>query len=220
MAKRGLQVFGQALLLAICLFLAAGRLDWAWAWAYLGLGAGIILLNVLVVPPGVAAERGRPRKESVEGWDRVLMVPFALAVYSVPVVAGLDVRHGRTAPVDWPVHVAGLVLIALGQGLFTWAMRANRFFSTVVRLQRDRGHAAATDGPYRVVRHPGYAGYVVSLFATGPALGSWWALAPAGIAACLLIVRTALEDRMLRRDLVGYEAYARRVRYRLLPGLW
>jgi len=108
----------------------------------------------------------------------------------------------------------------LGQGLFTWGMVSNKFFSTAVRIQTDRDHTVASGGPYRYVRHPGYVGYITASFATALALGSLWALIPAGLTMCLLVVRTALEDQTLQDELDGYKEYAQQVRYRLLPGVW
>jgi protein-S-isoprenylcysteine O-methyltransferase Ste14 len=89
-----------------------------------------------------------------------------------------------------------------------------------VRIQEDRGHEVVTGGPYRVVRHPGYAGGVWSWLVTPPMLGALWAYVPALLTVAVIVVRTALEDRTLRRELAGYDAYARRTRYRLLPGIW
>jgi protein-S-isoprenylcysteine O-methyltransferase Ste14 len=108
----------------------------------------------------------------------------------------------------------------LSQGLFTWAMVSNPFFSTMVRIQTDRGQTVATGGPYRWVRHPGYVGYILSAVSTALLLGSLWALVPAVLTGVLLVVRTALEDRTLLEELEGYEEYARQVRYRLVPGVW
>jgi len=99
-------------------------------------------------------------------------------------------------------------------------MQANRFFSAVVRIQEERGHAVASGGPYRFVRHPGYVGMIAQFLVTPLTLGSLWALMPAGIAVGLYVWRTALEDRTLREELAGYQDYAARVRYRLLPGIW
>ena len=99
-------------------------------------------------------------------------------------------------------------------------MTANRFFSTMVRIQEERGHVVASSGPYRYVRHPGYVGYITAAFATALALGSLWALVPAGLGMCAFVVRTALEDKTLQKELAGYKEYTQRVRYRLLPGVW
>ena len=99
-------------------------------------------------------------------------------------------------------------------------MASNKYFSTAVRIQMDRGHNVAASGPYSYIRHPGYTGYTVSFLGMALALGSLWAIIPAGLIACLLVVRTALEDRTLQDELPGYKDYARRVRYRLLTRIW
>ena len=218
--KRMLQVVIQFLILAALLFISAGRLDWVWAWAYLGVGVGILIVNVLVVPPEVIAERGWTDKKDIKDWDRVLTTLSILPTLGVPIVAGLDERWGWSPQLAVAIQVVALILFALAQGLFTWGMVSNKFFSTAVRIQVDRDHTVATGGPYRYVRHPGYVGYVVFSFATALALGSLWGLIPAGLTMCLLVVRTALEDRTLHEELPGYAEYAARVRYRLLPGIW
>lgn len=111
-------------------------------------------------------------------------------------------------------------LCLLGGGLFFWAMASNLFFSQVVRIQADRHHTVASTGPYHFVRHPGYMGMILFEFGLSMLLGSWWAILAAGLCAALLVVRTALEDRTLQTELPGYAAYARQVRYRLMPGVW
>jgi len=217
--KRLLQVAIQFLILAAILFISSGRLDWVWAWAYLGLGVGILAINVLVVSPELIAERGEI-KEDIKGWDRVLTTLIILPTLGTPIVAGLDLRFGWSPRLALAIQVIALVFWALAQLLFSWAMASNVFFSGAVRIQMDRGHTVATGGPYRYVRHPGYVAYIAFSLATPLALGSLWALIPAGLVMCLMVVRTALEDRTLLEELDGYKDYAQRVRYRLLPGIW
>lgn len=217
--KRMLQVVIQTLLIAAILFISSGRLDWGWAWAYLGVGVGILIINVLVMPPELIAERGQP-KENVKDWDRILTTLTLFPTLGGLIVIGLDERYGWSPQLAWGTRLIALAFLALGQGLFTWAMASNKFFSTAVRIQMDRGHTVASGGPYRYVRHPGYVGYIISWLATSLALGSLWALIPAGLVMGLMVVRTALEDRTLREELDGYQDYAARVRYRLLPGMW
>jgi protein-S-isoprenylcysteine O-methyltransferase Ste14 len=118
------------------------------------------------------------------------------------------------------VQTVALVLFAASWALVDWAMVANRFFSSVVRIQVERGHHVVTTGPYRYVRHPGYAGGMVGLVLGPVALGSWWALVPLVPILIYVFWRTAEEDRFLRRELSGYAAYMERVRYRLIPGVW
>ena len=101
-----------------------------------------------------------------------------------------------------------------------WAMRVNRFFSSVIRLQEDRGHQLVTDGPYRWMRHPGYTAGILLCLSSGIALGSWLSALPAVACIPLLLRRTVAEDRFLKENLKGYSAYADAVRYRLVPGVW
>jgi protein-S-isoprenylcysteine O-methyltransferase Ste14 len=217
--KRMLQVVIQTLLIAAILFIASGRLDWGWAWAYLGVGVGILVINLLVLPPELIAERGQI-KENTKSWDKVLGALIGIPTLGTVIVAGLDKRFGWSPQLALAIQVTALVFYALAQGLFTWAMASNKFFSGTVRIQEERGHAVASGGPYRYVRHPGYVGYIMSWIATSLALGSLWALILAGLVMGLMVIRTALEDKTLVEELDGYQDYAAQVRYRLLPGVW
>jgi len=219
-AKRMIQVVVQLLVLAAILFISAGRLDWGWAWAYLGLSVGILAVNALVMSPELIAERGQVGKADVKTWDKAITTISILPALGAPIVAGLDERFGWSPQLALTIHLIGLASLILGQGLFTWSMVSNRFFSTAVRIQMDRDHTVATVGPYRYVRHPGYVGFIVSAFAMPLTLGSLWALIPAAMTMCLFVVRTALEDRTLQEELDGYKEYAEQVHYRLLPGVW
>lgn len=210
------------LFVAATLFIPAGRLDWVMGWALVGIYALWVTANALIlIPrcPELLAERAARRK-GVKTWDTVILGIIGLTTIAKYVIAGLDLRFGWTAPMPPAVQIAALVIAALGYALVTWAMAANAFFSTVVRIQEERGHAVATGGPYRYVRHPGYTGSIAFELATPIMLGSAWALIPGGLAALLSIVRTTLEDGTLHDELDGYSEYAKRVRYRLVPGVW
>jgi len=113
-----------------------------------------------------------------------------------------------------------VLVFLLGCAMEFWAMSANRFFSTNVRMQTDRGHVVCSTGPYRHIRHPGYAGIILYTLASPVFLGSWWAYLPALAGVVGFILRTALEDRTLQLKLPGYKEYAQKTRYRLLPGVW
>jgi protein-S-isoprenylcysteine O-methyltransferase Ste14 len=208
----------------VILFGSSGRLNWDMAWVYVGLTTAFSLVSRIIMlwkTPDLAAERGQASdKEDAEPWDKVLM-PIGIIVATVMlIVAGLDKRFELSPKLPLLVHITAFSTIALGYSLGTWATVANRFFSSVARIQRERGHVVVTTGPYRYVRHPGYAGAVVTSLATPLLLGSLWALVPAALTACQLIIRTALEDRFLQDELEGYHHYATQVRYRLLPGVW
>lgn len=209
-------------LIAVILFLAAGRLNWTWAWVYLGICLVSVLINapiMLRTSPETVAERGEFR--ITEKWDKVVSGLYALAMYfALPLVAGLDVRFGWTRDLSVAWHVAGAMVLAVGLGLSSWAMIANAHFSTAVRIQSDRGHTVCSTGPYRFVRHPGYVGFILQALGVPILLGSLWALTPGLTAMVLMIIRTSLEDRMLQAELTGYQDYVQKVRYRLVPGIW
>jgi protein-S-isoprenylcysteine O-methyltransferase Ste14 len=165
------------------------------------------------------AERLAPPK-GAKRWDRAILSCLRLAQLARYILAGLDQRNGWTGGFPLAAQIAGLLVCVLGNAILLWAMVSNSFFSQIVRIQAERGHTVAIGGPYQVVRHPAYVGMILFELAISTLLASWWALAAGGLCASLLILRTALEDRTLRAELGGYEEYARRVRYRLVPGIW
>ena len=205
-------------LTAVALFASAGTFAIIGFWLYLAILAAIIVASLLALDPGLLQERMRP------GGERP---PLGLQLFTVVmflhwIVAGLD--RGRFHWSDnvptW-LQAVSLIALAAGYVLCCWAMAVNRFFSSVVRIQSDRGQHVVASGPYAYVRHPGYLAGVVIIFASGPALGSW--LATALIIASrvpFLLYRAVTEDRVLQAELPGYGDYARRVRWRLLPGIW
>ena len=221
--KRAVQVGIQFLLLAAILFLSSGRLDWWFAWVYLGifvLGVGVNSYVLLRINPELIAERARQFTPETKKWDRILATLWGLMSAVSLMVAGLDVRFGWSPQISLTVQLIAVLFHMFGSAFASWAIVSNAFFAGTVRIQTERGHSVASSGPYRFVRHPGYAGWMISNVAVVVMLGSIWALLPAVIAVLALVARTALEDRMLREELPGYEEYAQRVRYRLVPGVW
>ena len=209
-----------------CVLMLCGY-DWGWwqGWAYalLFAAAGIgMRLWAERRHPGLMAERAQlSRAPGIKSWDKLLSPLMALSL-GLPlfVVAGLDHRFGWSPDFPSWLNILGLVLAAAAYGFVGWAFLENRFFSSVVRIQSERGHAVCDTGPYKMVRHPGYSGSVLSPFAMALALGSVWTLIPAAAAVVIAVVRTALEDRTLQNELPGYRDYAGRVRYRLIPGIY
>lgn len=217
--RRLVQVFLILLIQGVILFAAAGTLFWKWAWILLLLSVVILIINLLVIPLELIEERGRLKKDAKK-WDKVLTSINIIPTILLYVCSGLDYRFNLSGNVNILINITGLVLSFSGAMLFTWSMISNKFFSTQVRLQTDRKHTVATGGPYRFVRHPGYVGYIIMSFATPMALGTLWGLIFSGITGILLIIRTALEDNTLKRELAGYNEYAEKVKYRLIPFLW
>ncbi|HTX79080.1 MAG TPA: isoprenylcysteine carboxylmethyltransferase family protein [Longilinea sp.] len=220
--SRGLQILIMFIIIGAILFLAVGKIAWFWGWFFLGIqlvGVAINSVFMLHTNPETVAERGQPK--DMKNWDKIIGGLWSVFQFMLlPAVSGLDVRFGWSGEPGLAWHVIGVLVFIAGSGLFSWAMIANTYFSTVVRIQTDRGQMVCKDGPYRFVRHPGYVGAILQSFGAPLLLGSWWALIVGVIAAAMMVIRTALEDRTLQDELPGYQEFTQEVRYRLLPGVW
>jgi protein-S-isoprenylcysteine O-methyltransferase Ste14 len=208
--------------MAAALFWSAGRIDWWPAWAAIAVWLACFTMEDIVLlrsNPDLLAERLSPPKDA-KAWDKAITSILRLMELARYILAGLDQRYGWTAGFPVAAQIAALTVCFLSYALFVWAMASNIFFSQIVRIQSDRGHAVAAAGPYRWIRHPGYAGMILFELAISTLFASWWAIIAGGLCAALLILRTVLEDRTLQAGLTGYADYARQVRYRLLPGIW
>jgi len=206
-------------LLGLCLFLPAGTVDWPMAWILLVIYVVVFAIAIFLISDGLLEERSRRHTDS-KVWDRCLVTLLFLMNYIVFTVAGFDHRLGWTGTLPLAVEIAALALVVCGNILVVWAMVQNEFFSATVRIQTDREHAVVSNGPYRFVRHPGYAGMMTYAICQPLMLGSLWALIPAFLTVGIFIVRTSHEDRTLQGELPGYREYAEKVRYRLIPGIW
>ncbi len=206
----------------VALFWSAGRTTWWPGWALVAVllaWAAATGVAILRVNPDLLVERLRPRK-GAKPWDTAILGVVGTSTLARLVIAGLDRRYGWTGDLPLVAQIAALGAILLGYALVVWATASNAFFSQVVCIQSERGHVVASGGPYRWVRHPGYAGMMLFELTVPVLLGSWWAYIPGVLNAALFVLRTALEDRTLQDELGGYAEYAARVRYRLLPGIW
>jgi len=175
---------------------------------------------ILRKDPELSKERAKPGP-GAKAWDKKLLGLGFLLTLVMLVVAGLDAgRYHWNPRLTWPWLVAGLLLSLAGMGIFLLALKENRFFNSVVRIQSDRGHRVCTTGLYRLVRHPGNAGMIIGTLGLPPLLLSAWSAIPALLFIALMVVRTSMEDSALERELGGYSDYQRETRYRLLPGLW
>ncbi len=215
--RASLQSLAFLLLLAASLFASAGRIDIVELWAYVAILAAVSALTLAILDPDLMQERMRPGGRRVG----LRFLPLVVLMFLHCAVAGLD--RGRLHISDTippALEAVALVLFALAWMVFVWAMHVNRFFSSIPRIQSERGHAVITNGPYRFVRHPGYAAALLAAVTSGIALGSWISTFIAPLALVLLVWRLLVEDRMLQRGLPGYPDYVARVRYRLVPGIW
>lgn len=203
------------------LFLVAGRWDYWQAWVYTITNMIILTLmaTLLTKNSELVEERLNP-KEGMKGWDKFYFAVTTPMYVIALVIGGLDARFGWTANMHLAVYWAGVAVYLIGQSIFLWARYTNNYFSSVVRIQTDRGQTVCKDGPYHYVRHPGYVGGFLFTVTIGLMLGSWWASIPQVIAGLMLIWRTAREDRTLQVELPGYAEFAQETKYRLVPGVW
>lgn len=206
------------------LFVSAGTAAWPMGWAYVAVvvvGSGATHLLIARKDPVLLRERARGFKgEGTQRWDRWLAPAVVWGPVVVMVVAGLDYRFDWSSVGSLLLQRLALAVAVVGYGVGAWAMLENRFFVAVARIQAERGQTVVDTGPYRWVRHPGYAASLVATLSIPLVLDSTWAFVPAGLTAVALVTRTALEDRMLRDGLAGYLDYAERTRARLVPGVW
>ena len=203
-------------------FLPAGRITYWQGWVFCGI---IILITVVQLAlfldqTDLVKERMKPGL-GVKWWDKIFFALFKPISLAIIVVAALDAgRFGWSTELPTIVYLISYPVFLLSIFILTWGMKTNRFFSSMVRIQTDRGHTVITDGPYRFVRHPGYTGGILMLISIPLILGSLWGLIPAGATTALLLIRTVFEDKTLKNELSGYAEYAKVVRYRLFPGIW
>jgi protein-S-isoprenylcysteine O-methyltransferase Ste14 len=210
------------LVLIVLLFVPAGSISWARGWLFL-----LVIITVLGVSavflwrinPEIFAARSRIHP-GTKRWDRILLGFLFPAMIAIVPVGALDDGRFQWSRMSWWFVGLGYVLLITGTAITAWAQAMNRFFEPGVRIQTERGHHVVETGPYAIIRHPGYFAAVLLFAGIALALGSWWALIPAGFAALLILIRTELEDRMLSAELDGYAAYAKRVPFRLIPGVW
>jgi protein-S-isoprenylcysteine O-methyltransferase Ste14 len=218
------QIVGMALVFGLALFLAAGTVAWPAGWVFLGLFFGFtVLISAWLARanPGLLTERMTGiGKADQQPWDRLWFAVTATLFLGWLVVMPLDaVRFGWSRVPGW-VQALGAVLLLVSFWLLFLVFRENSYLSPAVRVQTDRGQTVVDTGPYGVVRHPMYAAAAVLLVGSTLLLGSWYGLVGALLIVVGVAVRAVNEERLLRAELPGYDEYAARVRYRLVPGVW
>ena len=206
------------------LFVSGGTLAWTAAWFYLALtltGAVIVVCVLARTDPALLIERtSAPIQRDQEGWDRGFFAAFAILLPAFYVLIGFDARRFGWSHVPLVAQCSGAVGVVVSYAIIYAAFRENSFAAPVVKLQRERDQRVASQGVYRYVRHPMYAGGTLFFFSTSLELGSWYGLIAGALLGALVAARSVLEERMLREKLTGYRDYIARVRYRMFPGVW
>jgi protein-S-isoprenylcysteine O-methyltransferase Ste14 len=212
-----------AAVVAFIFFCCAGRTDIPRAWIFFIVNLFYYLVPIVVLfklNPELLIHRMK-RKKDAKLWDKILVRIFLLiGIYGVVIVAGFDIGRYNWSYLGLSYAVVGYILYLFSGIVTVWTMAVNRHFEPMVRIQKDRGHKVVRDGPYKYIRHPGYFGMFFWLLSVPLILGSLYAFIPTLVAIVLLILRTLLEDKTLRKELSGYKEYAHEVRYRLMPGIW
>jgi protein-S-isoprenylcysteine O-methyltransferase Ste14 len=204
------------------LFISAGRIDYPQGWIFLSANVLSTFMNFFTIYKNseLLNERSKPG-EGIKSWDKFLL-GFSALIYVITIVlAGLDSgRFHWTLNFSWIICISGVILLVIGQILFLTARSQNKFFSSVVRIQKDRGHVVCDTGLYKIVRHPGYLGMIISLMGLPLMTTSIWSVIPTVVAIILLFIRTSLEDKTLIEELDGYVGYTRKTRNKLIPLIW
>lgn len=205
---------------AAVLFLPAGTLNWVEAWFYLIIQfsfSGYVAVWALKYSPGLIESR-MSGKLPVKTFDKIIMSFFLISMIALILIPGLNVRYSWS---EVPVFVEALGFAGLIVSLYVLflTMKENPYLSKIVEVQKKR-QKVITTGPYSYVRHPMYATMFVFFPAFSLALGSYYGLIPAVLSIAFLIVRTYFEDETLQKELEGYKAYAKKVRYKLIPKIW
>ena len=208
-------------IMAFILVLTSGTWTWINIWIYAALASltsVLVYIFVVRVNPSLYNERGNLR-ENTKKWDLIWVRVYALISYSSIIIAGLDKKNSWSSLGNGWIIPGGILIIISGV-LATWAMAENNYFSSVVRIQDDRGQTVITSGPYQYIRHPGYLGAILYYLGTPMVLDSWISFFPVLIIIIGFILRIQFEERTLKEELDGYERYTQKVEYRLIPGIW
>jgi protein-S-isoprenylcysteine O-methyltransferase Ste14 len=217
-----IKALAATIIFSAILFLFAGKINYGGGWIFLATNMISSCMNFWWIrnDPELMRERAKIG-EGTKSWDKRILILSGITYLFCLVVAGLDAgRYHWSSGFHWSIYFSGILVTLAGQGLFFQARKENRYFSSVVRIQSDRGHAVCDTGVYKIVRHPGYSGMMISLMGLPLMTGSLWSGIPVGLAMVLLFLRTYLEDETLKRELAGYSEYAQRTKQRLIPKVW
>jgi len=210
------------ILFLLILFISTGRIDYWQGWVYviISLAMFTVAYTVLRVDTELLNERSKPG-DGTKKWDKQILGLSFLVTIGMFVTAGLDSGRYHWSPeIHWSWCIPGMILTIAGQLLFLIAQKQNKFFSSTVRIQTERGHVVCETGLYKLVRHPAYSGNIIQTVGFPMLFGSPWSMIPAGILILLTVIRTVLEDRTLLNELNGYREYSQKASYRIIPFVW
>jgi protein-S-isoprenylcysteine O-methyltransferase Ste14 len=217
--SKGLAV---SLFFFLVLFISAGNINYWQGWLYVSMNLFMTLLTVLASMGNTELinERLKPG-EGTKKWDKFLLGISAFIYLIMIIVSGLDSGRFHWSPnLHWGLYIIAIILTLSGHSFFLIAKRQNKFFSSVVRIQKERGHTVCDTGLYKIIRHPGYFGMIISTLGFPLLLGSLWSLIPVILSILILLIRTHLEDATLINELTGYREYTQKTPHKLIPKVW
>jgi len=213
----------QLLMMAIAFFVSAGNLNIKRAWVYFAILSAVYIGSCLVFikfNPELLNERAKDR-DNTKSWDKILLLLYWLiGFFGINIVAGLDVGRFGWSELSGTYMVPGAVMYVAASAFGVWAMIVNKHFEATVRIQSNRDHQVIKEGPYKIVRHPGYLSVLMGILAVPLMTGSLYAFSCSVAVIIIMTIRTFLEDRMLQNELKGYREYTKEVKYRLIPFVW
>jgi protein-S-isoprenylcysteine O-methyltransferase Ste14 len=208
----------------ILFFISADHVVGPRPWTFFGASFVHYAVSTAVqykLNPELLVHRLKRKREGSKLWDEILMrVSNLVVLIAIPVIAGLDIGRFQWSDLDVQFAVLGFAFFMTSTVLINWAMAVNQHFEPTVRIQKDRDHKVISSGPYRIVRHPGYLAGILYTLSIPLIIGSVLTFIPVGSYALLFIIRTSLEDSTLHEELDGYSEYAKKVKYKLVPGIW
>jgi protein-S-isoprenylcysteine O-methyltransferase Ste14 len=206
----------------LILFISAGRINYWQGWIYSAICILSVFLNsyALKNKDDLAEERSGV-KSTTKSWDKIIIGLSAVVLIITYIIAGLDSGRFQWSPAfHWGINASGAILILLGEVIFLFAQKQNKYFSSLMRIQTDRGHTVCDTGIYKIIRHPAYFGNIITAAGIPLVLGSLWSFIPSVVSVFLTLIRTSIEDKTLINELDGYRDYTYKTRYRLLPYIW
>ena len=211
------------LVFALVLFFSAGTVAWLSGWIFLVLFFGFVITVTSWLyrhDPGLLQERMTVFKSDQEVWDKVLFILMQVFFFAWLILMPLDAVRFRWSHMPVWLQVAGTIILLCSFFLLFLTFRENPYLSRVVRIQKERGQTVISTGPYHYVRHPMYSAFIPFVLGTSLLLGSWYGILLGSILVCIFVIRALLEERMLQKELKGYDIYMVQVKYRLIPYIW
>jgi protein-S-isoprenylcysteine O-methyltransferase Ste14 len=209
------------LVLALALFIPAGSLSFWQAWVYLAVWAiCVILITAYLIKNDQELLAGRVKAGAVaetQTSQKIIQSLASVCFIALFIVPGLDYRFGwsHVPPILSLIADGG---VALGFFIVFLTFKENSYTRGTIEVSEKQ--QVITSGPYRLVRHPMYAGALFMLLVTPVALGSWVALPFAVLMIVVIAIRLLDEEKFLAKNLTGYTDYRQKVRYHLIPYVW